>query len=120
MNDISSKESNISADEYVNVLHYGIVIVLKDCSITNYKRFVKQVNNSLQWSHALEQWKTTRRNALNDWRVAGCPVNGHLKEELAKVRREYKKVIKAAKINCKTIKANRLRQSLQNGNSKKF
>ena len=74
----------------------------------------------MQWSHTLEQMKTASRNALNNWRISGCPVNGHLKEELVKVRREYKKAIKAAKINCKTIKANRLRQSLQNRNSKKF
>ena len=64
--------------------------------------------------------KTASKNALNDWRFAGCPVNGHLKEKLVKVRREYEKAIKAVNINCKTIKANRLRQSFQNRNSKKF
>ena len=64
--------------------------------------------------------KIASRNALNNWRISGCPVSGHLKEELVKVRGEYKKAIKAAKINCKAIKANRLRQSLQNRNSKNF
>ena len=91
MNDISDVESNISAEEYVNVLHYGIVNVLKECSITYYKRFVKKVNNFLQWSHTLEQMKTASRNALNNWCISGCPVNGHLKEELVIVMREYKK-----------------------------
>ena len=48
MNDISDVESNIPADEYINVLHDGIVNVLKECGITYYKRFVKNCNNSLQ------------------------------------------------------------------------
>ena len=91
MNDIYDNESNISADEYVNVLHNDIVNVLNDCSIINYTKFVKTVNNYLQWSHALEQLKTASKNVLNDWRVTGCPVNDYLKEKLVKVRREYKK-----------------------------
>ena len=45
------------------------MMILLDCSITNYKKFVKKVNNSLQWSHELEELKTASRNVLNDWRV---------------------------------------------------
>ena len=48
MNDISDVESNISANEYVKVLHDGIVNVLNECSITFHKRFFTKVNNSLQ------------------------------------------------------------------------
>ena len=56
MNDISDKESSISADEYVNVLHDVNVNVLKDCSITNYirgllKKLLTLYNDHTRWNN---------------------------------------------------------------------
>jgi hypothetical protein len=58
--------------------------------------------------------------SLNAWHLAGCPVNGILKDYLVTDRRVYKKAIKAAKRDYKAIKADRLRDSLHNHDAKKF
>ena len=52
--------------------------------------------------------------------MGGSPVNGSLKEKLVLARREYKKADKSAKRDFKAVRADRLRHSLNDKNSKKF
>ena len=94
---MSEQSENLSHIEFVNKLYIGIVYVLKDCSAIHYKCFTVKHKTNFQWTHALNDLKILSKDAEHGWRSVGCPVNGPVKESLVKARRDYKKVIKAAK-----------------------
>ncbi len=113
-------ESRLSGHEYVEVLYTHLVDVLIKCSAVHCKTFVSKSHNTVPWSHRLEYLKCASRDALNSWRAGGCPLNGSLKEKLALARRDYKKAVKTAKRDYKAVRADRLRHSLSDQNSRKF
>ena len=84
------------------------------------KRFVSKLHNTVRWALRLEYLKYASGDALNSWRVGDCPENGSLKEKLVLARREYKKAVKSTKRDYKTVRADRLRHSLNDKNSKKI
>ena len=110
----------LPADEYVNSLYNAIVNVLHDCSAKFYTKVFCHNNESFCWSPNLTNLKRKSRDALNNWRMHGCPLNGVYKEILVKSKREYKTAVKDAKRAKKLHKVERLMHDAHKNGSKGF